>query len=82
MKAQYTIRHGNTAHVQVGSSDGYEKFDVPATPELVNHLTGAIERGETSNSFAGTSTQYAPVRVETKRRFVVTVVSEHVLREE
>jgi len=64
-KAQFTLR-GKTAHIQVGSADGYDKFDVPANTAMVDYFNAAKSAGETRDSLAGTSTQYAPVEVREK----------------
>ena len=80
--AQFTIRNGKTAHFQVGTAGSYDKFDVSATPELVAHYNRMKAEGRTSNSLYGSTTQYAPADVQTKRTVSVKIESVFVAREE
>ena len=66
-KAQFTLRNGGkTAHVQVGSSSDYSKFDLPANDAIRAYYEASRKNGETHDSFADTPTQYAPVEVREK----------------
>lgn len=86
-KAQFTLR-GNICHVQVGSNKSYTKFDLPANKAIRDYYEMARAAGETHDSFANTSTQYAPVVVQEKtvRRLVIPArmvsIPETVLSEE
>ena len=62
-RAQFTLR-GDTAHFQYGVEGSYEKYDVPATADLKAFYVNAVEEGDTMNSLASTSTQYATVSVK------------------
>lgn len=77
MAAQFNIARG-VAHVQVGGPGDYSKFNVPLTDELRDYYNEQRAAGNTSDSFAGTATQYAPVEVEEKvtRRLFVRVNKE------
>ena len=59
-RAQFTLR-GNIAHFQYGVEGDYQKYDVPATADLVAYYNQQKDEGETENSLASTSTQYAVV---------------------
>lgn len=59
-RAQFTLR-GDTAHFQYGVKGDYQKYDVPATADLVAYYNQELADGETENSLAQTSTQYAVV---------------------
>lgn len=65
--AQFTLRNGGkTAHVQVGKTDDYSKFDLPANDAIRSYYENALKNGETYRSLANTSTQYASVEVREK----------------
>lgn len=59
-RAQFTLR-GDTAHFQYGVTGDYTKYDVPATDDLKSYYNQAVKEGDTENSLADTSTQYAVV---------------------
>lgn len=75
--AQFTLR-GDVAHFQVGSAGSYDKYDIPATNELREYYEAAVEDGDSVNSLAGSSTQYAVVEFSTTPR-VEFVMSKHVV---
>ena len=65
--AQFTLRDGgDTAHVQVGKTNDYSKFDLPANDAIRAYFENSLKNGETRRSLANTSTQYAPVEVREK----------------
>ena len=78
--AQFTLR-GDTAHFQYGESGSYEKYDVPATAAMRAYLDEAIANGDSVNSLANSSTQYALVEYKVGRPTFEFVVSQHVVVE-